>query len=201
MANTYKQPENIERDDFDRALDAALAKYTAVEPRTGLEERILTNLRTSRAQSTTHIWWRWSAAASLAAVVVLVVVLAWRSGRTSHPVIAKHPATTLQKPSDEATKAASRSGGEALAERHAPIREITARRVPSTTVIVNEPKLDQFPSPRPLSEEELALARYVREFPQEATLIAREQEEYDKEIQKKMREARAETEPSGSDQQ
>jgi hypothetical protein len=39
---------NGKPDEFDRMLDAALAKYAAVEPRTGLEERVLANLRPSR---------------------------------------------------------------------------------------------------------------------------------------------------------
>lgn len=63
------------------------------------------------------------------------------------------------------------------------------------------PKLDQFPSRQQLSEQELALAKYVSEFPQEATLIARAQEEYEKEIQEKMKDANSETQFSNSDQQ
>jgi hypothetical protein len=36
-----------------------------------------------------------------------------------------------------------------------------------------EPKLDVFPSPLPLSEQEKMLASYVAEYPKEAALIAR----------------------------
>jgi hypothetical protein len=43
-----------------------------------------------------------------------------------------------------------------------------------------EPKLDQFPSPRPLSKQEELLARYAREHPQEANLIAQAQAELEK---------------------
>ena len=64
-----------------------------------------------------------------------------------------------------------------------------------------EARLDRFPSPQPLSEQELALARYVSEFPQEATLVARTQAEFENEIQQKMKDARSETEDNGSDQQ
>ena len=39
-----------ERDPLDRDLDAALAKYAAVEPRAGLEDRVLANLRAERGQ-------------------------------------------------------------------------------------------------------------------------------------------------------
>ena len=42
---TNHEGHRRESDDLDRALDAALAKYTSVEPRAGLDERILANLR------------------------------------------------------------------------------------------------------------------------------------------------------------
>jgi hypothetical protein len=35
------------------------------------------------------------------------------------------------------------------------------------------PKLDQFPSPQPLSEQEKILASYVQEYPENAVLLAR----------------------------
>jgi len=62
-----------------------------------------------------------------------------------------------------------------------------------------EDRLDRFPSPQPLSEQELALARYVSEFPQEATLIARTQAEFENEIRQKMKETGSETDDYGSD--
>jgi hypothetical protein len=40
-----------------------------------------------------------------------------------------------------------------------------------------EPRLEQFPSPAPLSEQEEMLVRYIRERPHEAALIARAQAE------------------------
>lgn len=44
-------------------------------------------------------------------------------------------------------------------------------------------KLDQFPSPQPLTEQERLLARYVQDYPQEAVILAREQAEFEKEIE------------------
>jgi hypothetical protein len=63
------------------------------------------------------------------------------------------------------------------------------------------PKLDQFPSPQPLSEQELALARYVHDFPREATLIALAQAEHEKEIQQEMEDASSQTNNHDSEQQ
>jgi hypothetical protein len=39
--------------------------------------------------------------------------------------------------------------------------------------MAGNPKLDQFPSPRPLSEQEKLLQSYVAEYPERAVLIAR----------------------------
>jgi len=53
-------------DEFDDMLDAALAKYAAAEPRAGLDERVLANLRAERARVTERACWRWSIVAPLA---------------------------------------------------------------------------------------------------------------------------------------
>jgi hypothetical protein len=65
---------------------------------------------------------------------------------------------------------------------------------------LDQPRLDQFPSAQPLSEQEIALARYVSQFPQEATLIARAQGEYEKEIRQQMKNTNSETGLSDTDQ-
>jgi hypothetical protein len=43
--------------------------------------------------------------------------------------------------------------------------------------------LDHFPSPRPLSREEVLLARYAQHFPKEAVLIAQQQDKFQQEIE------------------
>jgi hypothetical protein len=47
----------------------------------------------------------------------------------------------------------------------------------TTNIGVNSPKLDQFPSPQPLSEQEEILANYVGKYPEHAILIARARNE------------------------
>jgi hypothetical protein len=42
----------------------------------------------------------------------------------------------------------------------------------SHAVVASGPKLDQFPSPRPLSEQEKILESYVTKYPKHAALIA-----------------------------
>ena len=84
--------ENWDR--LDRMLEAALAKYAAAEPRPGLEDRVLANLRAERTRMPVHAWWRWSVAAVLA-VVIVAMALAWRSGKSSLPVVADHSTAQL----------------------------------------------------------------------------------------------------------
>lgn len=201
MAEKHKHLDDAKQDELGRLLDAALAKYAAVEPRQGLEERVLANLRAERARVPDRAWWQWSVIAAVAAVLVVALALAWRSGQPSHPLAASHPSAPTQAPSEPATQVVSNREGNGV-RPSAPNRprRIAHRALPAVMASA-QPKLDQFPSPQPLSEQELALVRYASQFPQEATLIARAQEEYEQEIQRMMKDALSETRLSHSDQQ
>jgi hypothetical protein len=190
MAEADKQSRG---DELDRVLDAALAKYAAVEPRTGLEERVLANLR-SATPLANGAWWKWSLAAALAAVLLIVITLAWRSRAASHPA-ANHPTSTEH-----------RNGGREKDVAHhdansTPRRPRLAPRTHapgSAPVVADVPKLDQFPSPHPLSEQEQILASYVAQFHDEAVLVARARTEaMERDREQEMREAGSD----GSDSQ
>ena len=77
------EKQKTREDELDRMLNAALAKYAAVEPRAGLEDRILAKLRADEEPSVGRAWWQWGLAGAVA-VIVIVGVLAWRSSRISH---------------------------------------------------------------------------------------------------------------------
>jgi hypothetical protein len=191
---------DVKRNELDHELDVVLAKYAAAEPRTGLEERILANLRAERTQVADRAWWRWGLAAAAATVVVAAV--AWRSGKPSHPITVSHPSPTTQVLKEPVTQVVA--NGQKRAARFSgprPVQKATAIRAHPPAVMAAEARLDQFPSPQPLSKQELALARYVIEFPQEATLMARTQAEFEDEIQQKMKDAHSETDDYSSDQQ
>jgi len=157
-------------DELDAALDAALTHYAAVEPRAGLEERILAHLHASDAMpSHFRAWWKWGV--TLAAVAIIVAALALRWERTSKPVIANDPQIAPEAPAE--TK---------LPPLHATVASISHKRSPVrrnnlTPVVETEavPKLNVFPSPAPLTEQEKMALNYVREFPEEAGLVARAQ--------------------------
>jgi hypothetical protein len=180
MAEMQEHLDDAKQHELDRALDAALAKYSTVEPRLGLEARILASLRAEREQIPQRSWWRVhyiasGMAAALAAIVVVALALAWRTGKPSPPVVANLPSTATQPSNRPANPVVSNSNGRHLhAQEREPTRNAAIRRSPPK-VVANNPKLDHFPSPRPLSEQEKMALDYVREFPEQATLIARAQ--------------------------
>jgi len=165
---------NGKPDEFDRMLDAALAKYAAVEPRTGLEERVLANLRAEQARVPDHGWWRWSAIAAVAAVIVVAVALSLRSDKPSHPVVANHPPTPVQARKERGTEIISiEQGSGTRPARPSTERKPEMRPSPPEGAIAGAPKLEQFPSLQPLSEQEKLLQNYVAENPEQAVLLAR----------------------------
>ena len=191
-----QRSNNAERVDseLDRILDTSLARYSAVEPREGLEGRILAKLRAERSRVPERSWWTWGLAAVVAAVFVAVMALALRPGKLSKPPVAEHYQVTEQPPHEPQQQPVR----EEHADVHKPGHRGRARPVASETrMAAGIPKLSQFPSPQPLTEEERALARYVRDFPQEALLVAQSQAESELEMQKKM----GKTEPVSSDEQ
>lgn len=152
-------------DELDSALDAALAKYAAAEPRVGLEERILANLRTVETRAGDRVWWSWGIATALAFVLVVAAALAWRW--SMHPPIVKQPPVPTSPVSTEA-KHHERNPG--ISPEKAMRRKV--RHPMEHGVLAAKPKLDVFPSPLPLSEQEKILAIYVAQYPEHAALVA-----------------------------
>lgn len=155
------------REGLDRALDAALAKYASAEPRVGLEDRVLANLRTVDARVADRMWWNWRIATVLAAVLIVAAALAWRWSRPAHPTMAEHPSEPNTKPIT--TEAANHPGNSET--RQKAVRR-SAQHLVKLEIEPANPKLDVFPSPLPLSEQERILASYVAEYPEQAALVA-----------------------------
>jgi hypothetical protein len=178
--------QDAKNGELNRALDEALAKYAAVEPRAGLKERILANLRANGSQQPTSTgrtwwrsWWRWNtvaAAVAVAAVVIVVVALVVKWGRPPHPAIANHPSTTQPGPTPT-TQAANRDLSVVSPQighlrKPVPFHRTLAYSQERAGVVAANPKLDQFPSPQPLSAQEKILEKYAAEYPEQAALIA-----------------------------
>jgi hypothetical protein len=164
--NRKRDWQTPELDSLDRELDAALAKYAVAEPRTGLEERILANLQTERDHAHERARWRWGAAAlAIAAVVLVIIGLSW-TGMRRIPTTAGHPLPP---------KPRVHLAPPQIASTQPPAPDSRPRRFarPSHPSATAMPKLDQFPSPRPLSDQERILASYVEAYPDRAVLLAR----------------------------
>jgi hypothetical protein len=171
--------EQTANDALDRTLDAELGKYSAVEPRAGLERRVLAQLR-SAEEKVPRARWRLTAIGALAALIVIAAVFGWESSRPT-----KMGQTRLSVPVEVVPPSKTQVAGNVdvratIATR--PRHKATQHQVYQPIAVAGEPKLDQFPSPEPLTEEELALVRYVRRFPGDALLVARAEEEFEKEL-------------------
>jgi hypothetical protein len=165
-------------DELDRELSAALASYAGAEPRSGLENRVLANLRTERLRLANRSWWCWGVVAVFVAAIVVAVGLAWRTGKPSVPAATSHSLPTKQDPQPAWSAANEPINGKVRPQPlPAPRKRTAPRPQPAVVVAEAEPKLDQFPSPEPLSEQEKILASYVAEYPERAVLVARAQAE------------------------
>jgi len=158
------------RDELDLVLDAALAKYAAVEPRAGLQERVLASLRAEQRKPQDHRWWRWGTAAALAAVVVVAIAVALRSGKPA-PVAVHQSPLPVESPRAPETQVVHREGNSVAPRR--PTHKAAATDAHSPEIVAAAtPKLDVFPSPQPLSEQEKMLESFVKRYPREAVLTA-----------------------------
>ncbi len=162
--------DKIENDTLDRQLDAALAKYATVEPRAGLEGRILANLGAQRATSGAKGWWRWASVGAVALLMlVLGVALLRRTERAAIVTTGDH----VVQQSQEIQTAHSLIGPALPAKPVASVRTGKARPPHHTTpVVATAARMPEFPSPAPLTEQEKILAQYVAKYPEHAALIA-----------------------------
>jgi hypothetical protein len=150
-------------DDIDRELGTVLASYSKVEPRPGLEKRVMAHLRAKRDRAPVRFWRRWPFVSLALVVVVLAISVRWRSSKPARYEMAGPakfgnvlPHVVLSSP----------------VSPQSPTKRL-ARSKPRRQGVANLPKLETFPSPQPLSEQEKVLADYVARFREEAVLIAR----------------------------
>jgi hypothetical protein len=161
---------NTDRPNIDELLDTALQRFSAVEPRSGLERRVLARLRA--VEPPQHRTWWWSVVAFTVASAVLFLV-AYPPFPTSEPAFVSISRTTPPYPSIPLARSSvpTSEGSQRVASNP---KKLSTAEPPQ---VVSEPKAEQFPSPAPLSEQEQMLARYVVEHRDRAVLVARAQTE------------------------
>ncbi len=166
------EPKNNERI-ADRWLDGALKQYGKAEPRAGVEGRVLANLRVEKEHLVDRRNW-WPALAAVAAIAMVVGMIFLGRERPD----AKKEIATIRAPVIRPTQSSvlsERKPNMQVISEASVTRKSARRRQPSRAAETREPRLQQFPAPRPLSEQEKMLASYVVERPQEAAQMAQAQ--------------------------
>jgi hypothetical protein len=139
-----------------------------------LEERILAGLKAERERDTHPAWWRWPALAALGAMVIIAAMALGFKPRTLTPeTAARRPAHTEQSvPQQEIEVTSHPSNGSSRKARPVLQRHVRSDASSPAIIEADVPRLEQFPSPQPLSEQEQILASYVANYPEHAALIA-----------------------------
>ena len=176
--------ESQDRDVLDNLLDGALKQYSNVEPRPGLEGRVLTNLAVARSRSQFR---RWAVSFALAGGVSVILVIGFMSlmHRPRRTVaLAIHTPSAASAPSNRSDDAGAPTPKIPGSVAGLSVQRHKARTFAANAAAQSPPRLSQFPSPMPLSEQEQLLKQYVRAFPQEAIIIAKEQTLREQEFEK-----------------
>jgi hypothetical protein len=157
--------ESEDRERFiDEWLEGALERRGRAEPRPGLENRILANIKTERERVPVRVWSWWPVWAGAAAILLIGgMASVRRNHEVGLPVVSHVTAPAASKTLEPGITAAAKKSPR-----------------PSTRKPAAAPRREQFPSPQPLSEQEQILARYIQQFPREAVLVAQAQTELSK---------------------
>lgn len=132
-------------DELDRILDQGLRSYSSAEPLAGLEQRTLSRARAAR-QPRAWGWLRWAVVLSVFACALIVAVAFW--------------------PKHERVRQAYKSAlgiAESVPKLPAAPKVVEARVRKQRPKPL--PKLERFPSPAPLTDEERALLAFVARTP------------------------------------
>ena len=166
------EPKDNERI-ADRWLDVALKQYGIAEPRAGLEGRVLANLQAEKESlAGRRNWWPAVAACAVVAVVVGVLFLMREHSKARKQIAGGQ--MTINQPQGPLT---SRREPEVKTVPVAAPRRKSAQSKRLHLAETSEPRLAQFPAPRPLTRQEQLLVRYVHERPEEAKREAQAQAE------------------------
>lgn len=182
---------NPRENGYDKAgqwIDDALAEYSKAEPRSGFEGRLLARLQTEEQRSPKNAWWRW--ALPIGAAAMCLLALLWL-GRLSSRQVSK---TQITKSVPTAKEAVARSS-----EQIGPLKQDRRTLAKARNKSISPPKQEQFPAALPLSDQERMLARYVRDFPEKAALVARAQTDLQKLNELEMNNSRAAADSNHSD--
>jgi len=176
-------------------LDRSLKKFSAAGPRAGLEERTVAGIEAAELQQRVGQW-RWIWATAMLALVVSAVWLMWPSASHTpatnsevRPATSSRSTAVVNSPAPEKKQiqTANSSAPKAWIPRRTTVASGAEPRR-TTQSATKLPKLEVFPSPAPLSQEEEALLAFVRQTPRDGLVALsqiqqREQEEQEKRME------------------
>ncbi len=152
----------------DARLGELLTKYGHAEPPPGLERRVLARITVERERSAVQGWgWRLAAAMlALGAIAALGLFMMRKAGSTAGTSAPEASIANTGPRILPPAMSAAEPNSKPKPAIHNRFQQSAARKP-------IEPRLEQFPSPAPLSEQEEMLIRYVRERHHEAVMVAR----------------------------
>lgn len=164
------EPERQKR--MDDLLDSLLVTYSDVEPRPGMETRLLAALRAGTAPTDlARHWFRrwWLAGAAVAAVAAVVLAIYW----PQIPPIPQLPRIQMAGPPTLASLPAISALGES---GHRKSRRASGPNAPPSATLT-EVRQAIFPTPTPLSEQEQLLLRYLAATPRKEIVAQSHEDE------------------------
>ena len=164
--------EPKDQENLHRWLDRALVEYGNMEPRPGLEARVLANLSAERERITVRQRWFW--ALTLAATAAVIILAVWMESNTG---LRTKPPTSLTTASEQQAERKQRPVETTKPDVLQQSRKSASPRVDRNRTVHSfetaaAPKLDRFPSSQPLSEQERLLLAYLNQTPKEEVMLA-----------------------------
>jgi hypothetical protein len=154
---------------IDDMLDSLLANYSSVEPRPGLETRILANLHSAEGKEALRGWWsfKWLWAGAVLAAVIVGGVLIRGKRHVAPPVhtVVQTTQPAVQQPSVQSSVPAV-VGSERVIHRH---KTLTPGPQQNAALAWSQ-RPAVFPTPTPLSEQERLLLSYYSSTPREEVI-------------------------------
>jgi len=166
---------------IDDMLDSLLANYSSVEPRPGLETRILANLkvenpRDAEGREAGRGWWGfrwlWAGAAAAAAIIVGAVLMSGRRHVAPPPsnTVVQTVQPAVQQPQVQQPPVQSSVRGAAGLERVIHRHKTLAPGSQQNVALAWNQRPAVFPTPTPLSEQERLLLQYYSRTPREEVI-------------------------------
>ena len=150
---------------IDEMLDSLLNNYSAVQPRPGLETRMLAHVHDAAGDAKpSQSWgfkWGWMAAAALAGIVGIAVLVGLHR-KSAPPTVVHMTQPAAPQPHQQSVQPQKIITG---AANHPPKKHVALTAQNVNLPIYQRPNV--FPTPEPLSKEEKLLVRYVTRTPRE----------------------------------